>query len=135
MQQPMRQGDHMQEPEQFATKGVNGTVFVTPDRVVIRRKRALLAIMSQGLRRTTEKVIPMEQVAGAQFKQATAFVNGYLRLSIAGQPEPEGGGIDAAQDDGAVMFTNKQQPGFEWAKELIDRYRATVRDGSPTTNG
>ena len=77
----------------------------------------------------------MEQVARAQFKQATAFVNGYLRLSIAGQPEPEGGGIDAAQDDGAVMFTNKQQPGFEWARELIDRYRATARDGSPTTNG
>jgi hypothetical protein len=116
----------MQESEQFATKGVNGTIFVRPDRIVIRRKRGLLAIMSQGLKRTTEKAIPLDQVAGAQLKQATAFVNGFIRLSIIGQAEPEGGGLDAAQDENAVMFTIKQQPGFEWAKELIDRYREAV---------
>ena len=69
--------------------------------------------MSQGLRRTTEKEISLDQVAGAQFKPATAFVNGFIRLSIVGQTEPEGGGFDAAQDENAVMFTSKQQPGFE----------------------
>jgi hypothetical protein len=135
MRPSMRQGDSMQGPEQFATKGVNGTIFVTPDRVVVRRKRGLLAIMSQGLKRTTEKAIPSDQVAGARFKPATAFVNGYIRLSILGEAEPEGGGLDAAQDENAVMFTLKQQPGFEWAKELVDRYRAAARGGVPTTPG
>jgi hypothetical protein len=138
MRQSMRQGDSMQGPEQFATKGVNGTIFVRPDHIVIRRKRALLAIMSQGLKRTTEKELALDQVAGVQLKQATTFVNGYIRLSIAGQTEPAGGGLDAAQDEDAIMFTVKQQPGFEWAKELIDRHRAAAQAGdptSPTTNG
>ena len=85
IRQSMRQGDSMQGPEQFATKGVNGTIFVRPDRIVLRRKSGLLAIMSQGLKRTTEKAIPIDQVAGVQLKPATAFVNGYVRLSVLGE--------------------------------------------------
>ena len=123
----------MQGPEQFATKGVNGTIFVRPDRIVLRRKWGLLAIMSQGLKRTTEKAIPIDQVAGVQLKPATAFVNGYVRLSVLGEAEPEGGGLDAAQDENAVMFTLKQQPGFEWAKELIDRNREAAPEDTPAT--
>ena len=46
----------------------------------------------------------------------------------------DSGGFDAAQDENAVMFTNKQQPGFEWAKELIDRYVEAARSGIPTTD-
>ena len=125
----------MQGPEQFATGEVNGTIFVRPDSIVVRRKWGLPAIMSQGLKRTTEKAIPFDQVAGAQLKPATAFVNGYVLVSILGQAEPEDGGLDAAQDENAVMFTLKQQPGFEWAKELVDRHREAAREGVPTTPG
>ncbi len=67
----------------------------------------------------------MEQVAGTELKPATSFVNGYLRLSVAGEPEPAGGGLDAAQDINAIMFNAKQQPGFGAAQRLIERYRTS----------
>ena len=31
------------------------------------------------------------------------------------------------------MFTLKQQPGFEWAKELIDRNRDAAPEDTPAT--
>jgi len=113
----------MEEQARLGAKGVNGTLIVAPDRIVIRRRRALLVIMSQGLKRTIEKEIAVERVAGTELKPATAFVNGYLRLSVTGEPEPAGGGFDAAQDINAIMFNAKQQPGFEAAQRLIERYR------------
>ena len=121
----------MDQQAQIGAKGVNGTVIVAPDRVVIRRKRALLVIMSQGLKRTIEKEITMDQVAGAQLKPATKFVNGYLRLSVAGEPEPGGGGFDAAQDINAIMFNAKQQPAFEAAHRLIETHRSAAQGGEP----
>ena len=121
----------MDQQAQIGAKGVNGTVIVAPDRVVIRRKRALLVIMSQGLKRTIEKEITMDQVAGAQLKPATKFVNGYLRLSVAGESEPAGGGFDAAQDINAIMFNAKQQPAFEAAHRLIETYRSAAQGGEP----
>ena len=54
----------MEEQARLGAKGVNGTLIVAPDRIVIRRKRALLVIMSQGLKRTIEKEIAVERVAG-----------------------------------------------------------------------
>jgi hypothetical protein len=125
----------MEERAKLGAKGVNGTLFVAPDRIVIRRKRALLVIMSQGLKRTIEKEIAVEQVAGTQLKPATSFVNGYLRLSVAGEPEPAGGGFDAAQDINAIMFTAKQQPGFEAAQRLIEKYRSDAQGGEPAPEG
>jgi hypothetical protein len=115
----------MEEQARHGAKGVNGTLIVAPDRIVIRRKRALLVIMSQGLKRTIEKEIAVERVAGTELKPATSFVNGYLRLSVAGEPEPAGGGLDAAEDINAIMFNVKQQPGFEAAQRLIERYRSS----------
>jgi hypothetical protein len=125
----------MEERAKIGAKGVNGTLFVAPDRIVVRRKRALLVIMSQGLKRTLEKEIAVEQVAGTQLKPATSFVNGYLRLSVAGEPEPTGGGFDAAQDTNAIMFTAKQQPGFEAAQRLIEKYRSDAQGGEPAPAG
>jgi hypothetical protein len=119
----------MEEQSRLGAQGVNGTLFVAPDRIVIRRKRALLVIMSQGLKRTIEKEIAVEQVACAELKPATKFVNGYLRLSVTGEPEPGGGGFDAAQDINAIMFNAKQQPAFEAAYRLIERHRSASRDG------
>jgi hypothetical protein len=122
----------MEEQERLGAQGVNGTVFVAPDRVVIRRKRALLVILSQGLKRTIEKEIAIEEVAGVELKPATSFVNGYIRLSVAGEPEPAGGGFDAAQDINAIMFNTKQQPGFEAVQRLIERYRSAGPGTEPT---
>jgi hypothetical protein len=121
----------MEEQARLGARGVNGALFVAPDRIVIRRKRALLVILSQGLKRTVEKEVAMEQVAGLELKPATSFVNGYLRLSVAGEPAPGGGGFDAAQDINAIMFNARQQPAFEAVRRLIDRYRGAGPGDDP----
>ena len=125
----------MGEQARLGAKGVNGTLIVSPDRIVIRRKRAILVIMSQGLKRTIEKEIAMDRVAGTELKPATSFVNGYLRLSVAGEPEPAGGGFDAAQDINAIMFTAKQQPAFEAVQRLIEQYRSAGQDDEAAPEG
>jgi len=118
----------MEGPEPFGTKGVNGTLLVMPDRIVIRRKRRLLPLLGQGLKGGKE--IAIDQVSGTRFKKATAFVNGYIQFSLLGGAETKRGGFDAAQDENAIMFTNKQQPGFERAKELVDLYREATRSAA-----
>jgi len=119
----------MEVPEPFAAKGVNGTLVVLPDRIIIRRKRALLPMLGQGFRRG--KVIAIDQVSSTQLKKATAFVNGYIQFSLPGG-ETKRGGLAAAQDEDAIMFTNKQQPSFEMARELVDRYCDAARNATAT---
>jgi len=119
----------MEGPERFGAKGVNGTLVVTPERIMIRRKRAVLVLLGQGFSRSKE--IAVDQIVGTQFKKATTFINGYIRFSLAGGTETKGGGFDAAQDENAIMFTDKQQPAFARAKELIDLYGEAARDAAP----
>jgi hypothetical protein len=119
------QGDPVEVPKQFGARGVNGTLVVMPDRIIIRRKRALLPWLGQGIKGSKE--IAIDQVSGTQLKRATAFINGYIGFSLVGGAETRLSGFAAAQDDDSIMFTNKQQPGFEKAKELVDLYREAAR--------
>ena len=123
----------MEEAERFGASGVNGTLEVVPDRIIIRRKRAWLALLGQGLR--GRKEIAIGRVEGTRWKDATAFLNGYLQFSLVGDAETRRGALDAAQDDNAVMFTNKQQPGFERARELIELHREAARNAAPDSGG
>jgi hypothetical protein len=123
----------MEEAERFGTDGVNGTLEVLPGRIITRRKRAWLALLGQGLR--GRKEIGIDRVAGTRFKNATAFINGYLQFSLVGDAETRSGAFDAAQDENAVMFTNKQQPGFEKARELIELHREAARNAAPDSHG
>ena len=123
----------MQSTEQFGVKGRNGTLLVMPDRIVIKRKRSFVALLGQGL--SGDRAIEMDRVAGVQYKQATKLMNGFIRFSLPGDPEPKSGGFDAGQDEHAVMFTIKQQPGFEHAKRLVDRYCAAAPAESPAPEG
>jgi len=119
----------MEEVERFGASGVNGTLEVVPDRIIIRRKRAWMALLGQGLR--GRKEIAIDQVTGTRFKNATAFINGYIQFSIIGDAETRRGALDAAQDENSVMFTNKQQPGFEKARELVELHREAARNAAP----
>ena len=123
----------MEEAQRFGANGVNGTLEVLPDRIIIRRKRAWLALLGQGLRGRRE--IAIELVAGTRWKNATTFLNGYIQFSLIGDAETRRGAFDAAKDDNSVMFTNKQQPGFEKARELIERHREASRNAAPDSNG
>ncbi len=119
----------MEEAERFGASGVNGTLEVLPDRIIIRRKRAWLALLGQGLR--GRKEIAIDQVTGTRFKNATAFMNGYIQFALIGDTETRRGAYDAAQDENSVMFTNKQQPGFEKARELVGLHCEAVRNAAP----
>ena len=85
----------------------------------------MLPSLGQGLK--GGKVIAIDQVSSTQFKKATAFINGYIQFSLQEGAEAKRGGLGAAQDENAIMFTNKQQPGFAKAKELIDLYCEAAR--------
>ena len=104
---------------------MNGTLEVLPDRIIIRRKRAWLALLGQGLR--GRKEIAIDQVAGTGFKNATAFINGYIQFSLIGDAETRRGAFDAAQDENSVMFTNKQQPALRHPFESAAAFRAATR--------
>ena len=123
----------MEDVERFGASGVNGTLEVVPDRIIIRRKRAWMALLGQGLR--GRKEIAIDRVAGTRFKDATAFLNGYIQFSLIGDTEARRGAFDAAQDENSVMFTIKQQPGFEKARELIELHREAARNAAPDSNG
>jgi hypothetical protein len=123
----------MEDAQRFGASGVNGTLEVLPDRIIIRRKRAWLALLGQGLR--GRKEIAIDQVTGTRFKNATAFFNGYIQFSLIGDAETRSGAFDAAQDENSVMFTNRQEPGFERARELIELHREAALNAAPDSNG
>jgi hypothetical protein len=123
----------MEEEERFGARGVNGTLEVLPDRIILRRTRAWLALLGQGPK--GRKEIAVDQVAGIRFKDATAFFNGYIQFALIGDAETRRGAFDAAQDVNSVMFTNKQQPAFERARELVEHHREAARDAAPDANG
>jgi hypothetical protein len=114
------------ESDGYQTKGVNGTLVVVPQGVIIKRVGAK-AVLSQG--RQPDQQIPIEDVASAQLKESTTLKNGYLYLQLHGCERK--GGFDAARDSHAIMFTKKQQPAFQKAKELIDQYGADAAQPAP----
>lgn len=97
--------------------GVNGQLEVTQTKVIIKRK-GILAKMTQGLK--GDKEIQIKQISSIQFKKASALTNGYIQFSFSGSKEDKGGLFDATQDENSVMFSKKQMPEFEKAKELIE---------------
>ncbi len=77
-------GDLMQEAERFAIRGVNGTLVVMPDQVLIKRRRAL-ASLDRSVKNDT--VIVIEQIVETRLKAASSFINGYIQFSIAAGPK------------------------------------------------
>jgi len=80
------------------------------------------------------KEIASDRICSSQFKKATASVNGSIQFSLLGGAETKRGGCGAAQDKDATMFTNRQQPWFERAKELVDLHREAARNAPAESN-
>ncbi|HZL64322.1 MAG TPA: hypothetical protein VFD50_05155 [Thermoleophilia bacterium] len=122
----------MEEAERFAIRGVNGTLVVTPGRVFIKRRRALVSL-DRSVK--NDKEIAIGEIVDARIKAASPFINGYIQFSLVADAETRGGGFAAAQDENSIMFTSKQQPGFEKAKELVERHREAARQTAPGSCG
>ena len=90
--------------------GVNGRMRIDGDKLVINRRRAgLLAALTVGLH--GEKVIPMSQITAVELRRP-GLARGYFRISINGR-DPNGGLLEAAKDENAIVFTRSSTKAFE----------------------
>ncbi|MFO6497600.1 SHOCT domain-containing protein [Bacillus sp. HSf4] len=110
--------------EQREFKGSNGSVVVTPTKVILKYSRFLGS--GKG-----EKEIRLNSISGIQLKKPV-LTAGYIQFSFSGSSEQKGKSIfDAVKDENTIMCKNKQQyKGFVEAKELIEKYL----NEEPSTN-
>lgn len=70
-----------------------------------------------------EQTIPLGAIQAVQFKAAGLLSNGFIAFTVAGAQNISGGvggrTVDAVRDPNAVVFTRKQQPGFERLKQVV----------------
>lgn len=112
---------------ELLTKGVNGQIELSGNKVIIRRKGAL-SFLSQGLK--GDKEIMISSISSIQFKKP-GVTNGYIQFTFMGGKEAKGGVFQAASDENTVMFNAKQQPDFERIKEEIEN---RMQAGSVTSS-
>lgn len=101
----------------LSAEGINGQIFITGNKVTIRRKGGM-ALLTQGLK--GEKNIPVKNITSVQFKQATKITNGFIQFSILAGNEAKGGILNAVNDENTVMFNAKQEPDFIEVKNYIE---------------
>ena len=107
--------------------GSNGSVELTGDSVVIRRK-GLANILTQGIQ--GEKVISLSSITAIQFKESGNWMAGMIQFTLQGGREFRGGMLEATKDENAVLFEKKQQPAFV---ELRDRVRSLMAKSAPVS--
>ncbi|MGW2048609.1 DUF4429 domain-containing protein [Streptomyces sp. NPDC001858] len=102
-------------------KGHNGQIVFDGQHVTITRK-GILARTSVG---KGEKRWHISQISATQWKPAGAFINGFIQISAAGGNERRSTfgsqTRSAVQDENSVIFTRKQQAGFEQLRAAIDQ--------------
>lgn len=111
--------------------GSNGSLTVTDDGVLIRRKADVLTFLNQGLQ--GDKTIPWRSITAVQFKAAGKLLTGYIQFSAHGHVEPKRGMFPHVNDENCVLFLANQQWAFEQAKSEIDARIRALSAAPPTT--
>lgn len=99
-------------------KGLNGTIEVYANYLIIKRKGAM-AFLTQGVK--GDKQIPFKNLTSIQFKEATSLVNGYIQFGVLGGMESRGGIMDAGKDENTVMFMKKDLGGFVELRQMLEK--------------
>ena len=107
----------------FCVKGRNGTLAVSPQKVVIRRK-GTMSFVTQGIRGDNE--IRIEQISAVRFRKPGAFTTGYISIAFLGGSQFTGGIKQAVKDENTVMFSANATKDMEHAKELVEQYQAAI---------
>ncbi|MGM7724369.1 SHOCT domain-containing protein [Metabacillus sp. Hm71] len=107
-------------------KGSNGTVVVTPTKVILKYGKFLGS--GKG-----EKEIRIKSITSIQLKKPKLMA-GYIQFAFSGSSDTKGRStFDAAKDENTIMCNNaKQFEGFEKAKALIEEYQDALESGSST---
>lgn len=100
-------------------RGANGQFELDGKRVIIHRK-GLLATMSQdgggGI------TLALDRIDAIEFRGASLFRSGYLRLVIEGESERGSGLWQATRDPYAVMFKlGRQQKNFKKFRDALEK--------------
>ncbi|AND39563.1 SHOCT domain-containing protein [Cytobacillus oceanisediminis] len=111
-------------------KGKNGTLTVTPSKVILKFGR----IFGGG---KGEKEIRIKSITGIQVKKPGLTV-GFIQFAFSGSSEQKGRKMtDVVKDENTITFdTKKQYEEFLKAKELIESYQDKLESGSsPVSSG
>lgn len=110
----------------LVAKGRNGQIKFDGRTVTITRE-GFAARASHG---RGEKMIPLRQIAGVQFKPVAMLTTGYIQFTVPGEisshKKKGSRTMDAASDENAVIFLKKQQPEFEAIRTAIQSALAEV---------
>lgn len=109
---------------------VNGTVELTDNQLIIRRK-GVLGFLTQGLK--GEKRIPFRSVTSVQFRAAGMLSNGYIQFGIAGGKESGGGIMAATTDENTVMFKKAVNEQFAQLRDAVEARADSARGGGIET--
>jgi hypothetical protein len=86
-------------------KGRNGDIELHEDKVTIRRSGVIAAVLGG------DKDIPLSQVTSIQYKKPGMFTNGHIQFL----------GVSGNNAQNTIIFTTKEQPGFEKIKQVIEQ--------------
>lgn len=110
----------------FEADGVNGSLIIYPNRILISRQSSFIAKSS----RLYDKEITIKSVSAIQIKEPSMFMNGFIQFSFSGGKESKGGAFDAAKDENSIVVNKKQIESFKKAKEII--YDLMNKPDAPT---
>lgn len=114
----------------FEAQGVQGSLELLEDRVVIKRK-GVMAALAHGLK--GDKEILLSSISSIQWREPGALTNGYIQFAFQGGREAKGGLLQAGQDENTVLFSRAQKAAFARVKAEIERRRsAPVTQREPT---
>jgi len=86
-------------------KGINGNLELYEDKVKIRRSGVTGFVLGG------DKDIPLSQVTSIQYKEPGRFTRGHIRFL----------GVSGNNAQSTIIFTAKEQPGFEKIKQVIEQ--------------
>jgi len=100
-------------------EGVNGQVDFDGGMVTISRA----GLMARGTVGKGEKRIPVKSIQAVEWKPASSLVRGFIQFSLGGSDASSRVGKrtqDAARDENSVVFSKKQQAGFEAMRAAVE---------------
>src|SRR4030042_2002636 len=109
----------------MSAKGITGQLDLLEDRVRIKRRTGVYAIITQGFR--ADKNIPINEISSVRFKNA-GTLNGYIEIVIEGR-EPKQGLLEASLDPYTITFKVRHQAAFEKIKVAIEEKIAAIKQG------
>lgn len=98
--------------------GVNGTVIVLENKIVITRKRGVATAILHGMK--GDKEIFLSKITSMQLRKPSGITRGYIQFELMGGNSSQKGLLDATQDENSVLLDPPQFEQFVRVKEVIE---------------